>query len=340
MTLLKSMPRGLLFIGLFMALTLTLALRTARAEPGASSFSREEIYASLVDYYRYFGPTDADPAAPMLPDALTEADKREWADATADMIYILPVEDYNQLMSDLATDYVESHPHRLALEMLFSLTRTKLLPYLQEQREIHPLTTVLGGVLTAFTFAEGYGFIKGGGRAWRAARGAGTMRRSAIFRRVISGGIRGMRPTTRSALAVAGLGTAAGITHAIYESLETRKIDPNVILMGAQQRAVRELGERVVVWRDELRQLTEAQIRQETDRHGRRMDEIIALSQQATRERTHLHGVAGAQRPNLQPVEMDLIEVGRKLDRLMPIAENLGYTSTAPTDVAPMPQLP
>jgi hypothetical protein len=289
----------------------------------------------MEDYYRCYGPTDPRPAGlppindPTCGGELTEYDKEEWAATTADDIVVLDVAPYNTLMTNIAGDYRTSHPHRKAIEALFRKVREKLLPYLQENRERSPIITVLGTVLTVYSVAEGLGMLRGGASAWRATRG-GALTGGARFRRVLSGTLRGLRLSRRSAaLAVAG-GTMAGVTLAVVEHLERRKMDPAVLLAETQDGTVQDIGVQAAAWRAEVRGFTEAMVRNETDRLGRRMDDLELARRDAQLQVDHLSAVAGAQLPDIQPVQMDLNGVESTLRRLMPLAAAMGHTSRVP----------
>jgi hypothetical protein len=292
-------PR-LVFAG---ALTATLAVTAQILVPGGKaipeahaipSFNARELEGAIREFYDLYGTQGAD---------LTEADKLEYADSVAEMVSILDPTPFNDVVGHMAADYGSNPAHRPAIELILTRLHSAVLPQLRAQAEHSAVMTVLDDVFKAWTVAYAFGFGKG---LWR-SRGSG-LQGIERFRHVVTTVSANLPRTTRQHLMAAGIGAGAGIGHAIYLHLQTKKLDPSQILRDAQSSVVQRLATQTADARAELSRyagLPEiASTQRETVRALlQRLDPQLRSAQD---ELSHLYDTAPHLRPQMSPIADDL----------------------------------
>jgi hypothetical protein len=170
---------------------------------------------------------------------------------------------------------------------------------------------VLDGALKAFTAAYFFGFGKG---LWQ-SRGQGLSRLERFGKAMKAGTARVWG--RRNVLIIGGAGSAAGLLHAAYEHLQTRKLDPIAQLSSIQAEALLDIGTRVAAWRDELRGLSQdARLLERGAAARARLTEIEGEVSGAAREVEHLAQAAPQFRSRMQPIAEDISEIRTLISRL------------------------
>lgn len=286
---------------------------------GGSAFRPDEVYCAIIEYYGF--------SAGLSPgsDQLTSADKHEMADALADMLAILAPESFNDVMGHLVVDYRQHPRFRAGLEDLMSTTYSKISEELHRTRDQHPVVTVIDDVFKVWGVVYVFGFGRG---LWR-SRGSG-LKGLEKFRHIVKTVSTNLPRSRRAMLAIAGVGTTIGIVEAIYNHLETKKLDPRELLRSVQSEAVTGLATTIVVLRDELRPVTQAQVRAGPERYRTRVLEVRAQVRGLLTEVEHLYAAAEPLRSQLQPVAQDLRSVRESLERIEGWLYELGFDAEAP----------
>jgi hypothetical protein len=319
-----------LILGLTLGtLSLLVPLKTVHAQTH-SAFSAAQIERAIIEYYDFFNqqqPTDqsadagtghATPSAPLLEDA----DLIELADALADQLAILPPIAFNDVLGHLMADYRHHADHRAPIELLVAKIYTKIAGELQQRRESHPVLTVIGDTFTAFGVAYAFGF----GRAAWGTRGRG-LRGIARFQAIVQGASDAVM-TRNARLAVLLGGTSVGIAHALYNHLETQRLDPSLLLRNTRADLARDLSRRIAELRAEVEQaiqLDEGRSAAERASTLQRREQTFRRASDAlpslTQEVEQLHSIAPALRGTLEPAHQDLrnaIELCLQLARRLP----------------------
>ncbi len=223
------MNRILVFL-MTLLLTLTAAMSEAHSRP-RSEFHPDEIERMISkDFYRLYS---SQPGKAETPDPAALA---EITEAVAETIGVLPPETFNDIVGHLLAEYRQNPRNRAAIEALLPAVRAQVARTLDEDRK-SPVFTVIDDVFRVWTAAYAFRFGKG---LW-ASRGSG-LKGIERFRHVVKTVTERLPQSRRSTLALAGVGTGIGLAHALYEHLQTRKLDPMPLLRETQREAVHELA--------------------------------------------------------------------------------------------------
>jgi hypothetical protein len=290
------------------ALVLTLCasfVLTPVAQARSSVFNPDELEAAIINFYEIHAGT-----APGSAD-LTDIDRQEMADALADMVAILKPTQFNDVVGHLAVDYRQNPEHREPIEQLSYRIYEKILPELEERREGHPVITVIDDVFLAFSLAYTFGFGKG---LWR-SRGSG-LTGIARFKHVVKTISTNLPRGRRTSLALLGIGTTAGVIHAVYNHLETKKLDPKDLLSSTQDGVVTDLATKIAALRDELKAIKDADLEADPARYRTRLTEAEKTLMSSQKEMEHLYTAASQFRSRMQPIAEDLVSVRAQLSRL------------------------
>ncbi len=287
---------------------------------GGSAFRPDEVYCAVVEYYGF--------SANLSPgsDPLTASDKHEMAEALADMLAVLPPASFNDVLGHLVVDYRQHPRFRAGLEDLMISAYSKISEELRQNRDRHPVVTVINDVFKVWGVVYIFGFGRG---LWR-SRGSG-LKGLEKFRHIVTTVSTNLPRGRRAMLAIVGVGTTLGIIEAIYSHLETQKLDPRELLRAAQSEVVTGLGTTIAGLRDELRPVTQAQVRAEPERYRTRIIEVKAQVRGLLTEVEHLYATAEPLRSRLQPVAQDLRSVRESLERLEGWLYEQGFDTEVPT---------
>lgn len=158
----------------------------------------------------------------------------------AEQITLLKPVHFNSVIALLMKDYHTRPGHRPSIETLIANVHALVEPELRRNREKHPVLTVMGDVITVWSGLYAFNF----GRGLWAARTQG-LRGIREFQRAVQATHGQLAPFKRSALKAAKYGTLPALSHALYQQLETRKVNPRDLLQHAQANVL----ERCVIWR-------------------------------------------------------------------------------------------
>jgi hypothetical protein len=327
--------------GLLALVMTSVALPAPVFAGGHSAFNPDELECTIYSYYGFFpqpGQSAASaPGAPAAPDVgipstagqsctgyasdLTDIDRNELSDAIADEVKILSPSPFNDVVVHLAADYRQQPEHREAIEQLVSSIHNKVVEELRAQDEQHPALTILDDVFMTFTVAYTFGFGKG---LWE-SRGSG-LEGIARFRNAIKSAYEGMAEVRRYRLALIGIGTAIGAAHAIFQYLETKKLDPNSVLDTTQSGVVQDLATTAASRRDEMRRdaaLSPDQLRPQMQALRDRIRQVEPELTNLQNQMAHLYDAAPRYRSRMQPAADDIqaarlaiSQLGSKLDDL------------------------
>jgi hypothetical protein len=310
----KTMLNKLAKSGLILTLCASFALApAAHASGGRSRFNPEEIERAIVDFYGFY-----DNRSPDF--ALSDVDKAEMADALADMVAVLRPTAFNDVLGHFAAEYRQNAKNREAIEILMLKSREKIARELQENRERHPVLTVIDDVFLVWTVTYSFGFGKG---LWR-SRGSGLQGLDR-FKHVVRSVSENLPRGKRNALMIVGVGTTAGIIHAVYNHLETVKLDPRDLLTRIQADVVQELGTRMAGIRDELKAITPERLRLSPATYRDRFNVIDPEVSKMQRELEHLYVSAPHLRSRMQLIADDLRSVRTQLAQLSMQLDLLDY---------------
>ena len=271
-------------------------IRSAHAAP---SFNAAELEGGIQEFYDLYGTNGSDGTE----GPLTPADKQEYAQSISEMVSYLDPTPFNDVVGHLAADYGTNPSHRAAIELIMSQIHAAVLPELRRQSEQSAVTTVLDDVFKAWTVAYAFGFGKG---LWR-SRGSGLQGLDR-FKHVVTTISTNLPRTSREHLIAAGIGAGAGVAHAIYLHLQTKKLDPARVLLDAQSSVVQSLAEKTALARSQLNRY--GQMREIPGGERETVRSLLQTVDPALRstqdELTHLYDAAPSLRSRMSPIADDL----------------------------------
>lgn len=267
----------------------------AAAAPVPTGSRQVEIERVLVDYYRFMG--EEDPAAGS---ALRDCDRIELTRAVADEISLLAPRQFNDLMGHLLADYRTNPEHRAVIEGLLGETRLRVLNEVLGLDRKHPIEGVIDDVFSVFTVAYAFRFGKG---IWE-TRGSG-LQGLPRFRLAVSNVVRNLAATRQQKLTLLGIGTGAAAAHAIYEYLETKRLDPASLLESVQKDVVREIAVRMAEARAQLKAVRLEQLRSRPAEFAASAEKLQDSAEQALGELEHLRKSAPQLAALLNPAADD-----------------------------------
>lgn len=253
------------------ALALLLGLATASPAPArADEFDPKRLHQAIVAVYdRFF--QDENPAARADEGVFADEGERKLARSSglsaidreallqvlADEVAILGAPQYNAVVTLVLADYRRYPARRAGAQALLAQIRTAAAAKLPKPAKpgAGP-ASVLDAVVSDVTLAFGtYGLVRLGiGLAQ--ARKSG-LKGLAQFREVVARTSAALPLTRRRALALAGLGTAAGIAEAVYRHHAEKYLDPAAELRAVQADLARQHDRRLTALEKSLRDLNE-----------------------------------------------------------------------------------
>jgi hypothetical protein len=243
-----------LALAILCATAFSSAISPARAADN-SSFDPRQVEQAITEFYS----VSQDPS-------LSGADREELADALADEITILRPIYYNSVIGLLVQEYRQEADHRQMIEGLIEHVQSKVQPELDRVSQRHPVITVVDDVFRVWSAVYVVGMSQG---LWESR--ASGLKGIERFREAVTRVTQSIPSRRRAALLAVGIGTPVGIAHAIYQHLETRRIDPTRLLREEQKDIVSSIRAALAKHQAErgARQLTASRARalgQELDR--------------------------------------------------------------------------
>lgn len=140
-------------------------------------------------------------------------------------ISLLNATQFNAILAGMAAVYRHKSEYRAAIDAMLDRVHAMILPELMRDKERHPVKTVLDDLFVAFSIVSVVAFAKG----YRDPR-VMDLKGIARFRRVTALLAEKLPAARAKLLVVSDLGIGAGVVHALYESLQTRKRNPKDVM--------------------------------------------------------------------------------------------------------------
>lgn len=199
----------------------TLLLAISGNAFSASSFSSTDIESAITIYYN-------------IPEGTV---KEEVSEALADEISILKPISYNSVIAHLAADYRNYPDHRSAIASILQNTQSNVYEELKADKEESGIVMVIDNIFRVWTASYAFGFGKG---LWKSS-GSG-LKGLKLFQHTVEKVAENLPKGKNAYATIAAGGITLGITEIVYHRLETKRLNPTMILYSMQEEIMNDLA--------------------------------------------------------------------------------------------------